>query len=688
MVIRPTTDITNNPTPADTDEVYSSEPSQVWSDTIEDAQVCGDDPWELPVGDPVYLGEPGIDGVDGAIGLTGPAGPIGPVGPTGLDGVIDPNNPPPEWEITNGQTFAGSSFLLTGQYFGPSNGGNMLPSNCIPFQSSDGFGFDTGIGVPWDYTIKAIAIGQDRLLGFAAEFSIGIEIDGVLVWRDDSSFSIGSHVRGSNYVKNLSILVPAESIVRVVFGGGNNPNLTVSFSLSCVAEAGGGACHFKMHQYTWSASNYTMLSLGDRNSYGKEGFIAPFDMEVKSVFIEMDGKPNTNGYMKLYAYSGSTNDINDPGTVYDLSASQTQKIYINRVIRAGEGLRIGIKGDDINGMFTGGGVATFVFDCLPLFDSGGPSSDVFFFTTGDADPASDLGIMSQTFTVPRDGTIASATLTYSTILGTGRYVTMSINGGSAVTIATIEDNITQLGTQVNNIAVVAGDVLTFLCYGGTSGDDYCLAIQMGETGTEVPLSVNNYVPSFYMGNVPTQTRAGCSVFLVDGAKGSGTKGTMAYFDGFNWIAYDSGLPVKSYIDQAHMWRILIVSGGNGAYFGIGDIQMMDTVGGADLTGSGTASSSTERGANTADLAFNGVTTNFWSGNTDDALLEWVAYDFGEPVALAELKMTSRDDVLNYDQMIRDFDLEYSTDGGITWLPSRKFRQVNQYTQNETKTFTL
>lgn len=139
------------------------------------------------------------------------------------------------------------------------------------------------------------------------------------------------------------------------------------------------------------------------------------------------------------------------------------------------------------------------------------------------------------------------------------------------------------------------------------------------------------------------------------------------------------------------WRFASLTGGNDGnagsigYLGIAEIEMHTSVGGADVTGSGTASASSYRAGLEPYRAFDNNVTTKWSSN-GQIVGDWLAYDFGVGVAyeIVEVKMTARNDGFQ-NQMMLDFVVEFSDDG-TNWTPYWAVLGQSAYSSGETRTF--
>lgn len=120
-----------------------------------------------------------------------------------------------------------------------------------------------------------------------------------------------------------------------------------------------------------------------------------------------------------------------------------------------------------------------------------------------------------------------------------------------------------------------------------------------------------------------------------------------------------------------------------------EMEMRATSGGADQTGSGTATARTTFGSipgtNDPSKAFDNNTATLWSGNADVAQCGWLAYDFGSGVTktIQEIMFTARND-LSFTQSPTAGWIE-SGDDGINWISRWTFSGLS-WTQGSSNTF--
>lgn len=135
------------------------------------------------------------------------------------------------------------------------------------------------------------------------------------------------------------------------------------------------------------------------------------------------------------------------------------------------------------------------------------------------------------------------------------------------------------------------------------------------------------------------------------------------------------------------WRIYVTSILSGSYVSIVEAEMRLTSGGADQTGSGTASASstyTTEGATPAKAFDNVLTYPGWTNNAD--LPCWLAYDFGAGITkeITEVTILNRNDSW-WNQAPVAFEVQYSDDGAA-WTTSWSVPNAGFTSTGQTKTF--
>lgn len=112
------------------------------------------------------------------------------------------------------------------------------------------------------------------------------------------------------------------------------------------------------------------------------------------------------------------------------------------------------------------------------------------------------------------------------------------------------------------------------------------------------------------------------------------------------------------------WRVYIEKVAGNSQAAAYEIQLRETVGGADVTGSGTASADTVSGVAVAAQAFDDNTSTAWVSVAATNVPHWIAYDFGTGNEKEIIEVTWH----SYTSSTRSpltGRLEYSDDG-TTW----------------------
>jgi hypothetical protein len=119
-----------------------------------------------------------------------------------------------------------------------------------------------------------------------------------------------------------------------------------------------------------------------------------------------------------------------------------------------------------------------------------------------------------------------------------------------------------------------------------------------------------------------------------------------------------------------------------------EIELRSTVGGADATGSGTASGSPDtRPAFPASNAFDNNSGTLWHGDMSSQLNDtyWLKYDFGTSTEVAQIAITARSDAPS---QCPGAWLIQSSDDDSMWTGRGLFIISSAWTSGETKTYTL
>lgn len=142
--------------------------------------------------------------------------------------------------------------------------------------------------------------------------------------------------------------------------------------------------------------------------------------------------------------------------------------------------------------------------------------------------------------------------------------------------------------------------------------------------------------------------------------------------------------------SARYWRVRITKTRTAdAFFAnLAEIQLRATVSGADQTGSGTASSSSNHDASTnAAKAFDDNASTFWSSAGGGVSPQWIQYDFGTSTEVKELYLQAGNSAARADRAPEDFSVQYSDDGS-TWTTLDTFTGEAAWSSGESRTYTL
>lgn len=115
-----------------------------------------------------------------------------------------------------------------------------------------------------------------------------------------------------------------------------------------------------------------------------------------------------------------------------------------------------------------------------------------------------------------------------------------------------------------------------------------------------------------------------------------------------WVVGTSKTFTKPSAAAHRYWRIRPFKAFNGGTsgFGIAEVEMKETVGGSDATGSGTASARTTFSGTSAANAFDNSSSTIYSHNTTAFESDWLQYDFGSGVTktIVEVTLLPRNDI--------------------------------------------
>jgi hypothetical protein len=128
------------------------------------------------------------------------------------------------------------------------------------------------------------------------------------------------------------------------------------------------------------------------------------------------------------------------------------------------------------------------------------------------------------------------------------------------------------------------------------------------------------------------------------------------------------------------WGIKINSS-NSTVTGVAELELRGSIGGADLTGSGTAGASNYDGTDTPAKAFDNSTGTLWrSQQTAFPMILW--YDFGTPVDIREIAITAPSTAV---WAPVSFSLVFSDDG-VTWTDVYSFPSQSGWGATEQRVF--
>jgi hypothetical protein len=118
-----------------------------------------------------------------------------------------------------------------------------------------------------------------------------------------------------------------------------------------------------------------------------------------------------------------------------------------------------------------------------------------------------------------------------------------------------------------------------------------------------------------------------------------------------------------------------------------EIEFRGSTGGADLTGSGTAISSSEySGSYLDDYAFDDNSGTQWIANTNR--LSYIGYDFGSGNDVDVVEISYTNGSIGEYTRLNQFDLQYSDDG-TTWVTKAHFRDITAFTGlSQTKVYNV
>lgn len=140
--------------------------------------------------------------------------------------------------------------------------------------------------------------------------------------------------------------------------------------------------------------------------------------------------------------------------------------------------------------------------------------------------------------------------------------------------------------------------------------------------------------------------------------------------------------------SARYWRILISETRTTPNFfaSIAEIEMRATAGGADQAGSGTAYASSET-TSTASQAFDNNPATWWTSDSNESAPQWIAYDFGSAVSVAQITIQAVNNVTAAARSPRSFEVQYSDDGA-DWDTAASFTNEPEWAVSEVRAFSV
>jgi hypothetical protein len=135
------------------------------------------------------------------------------------------------------------------------------------------------------------------------------------------------------------------------------------------------------------------------------------------------------------------------------------------------------------------------------------------------------------------------------------------------------------------------------------------------------------------------------------------------------------------------WRVLCLENENTTYYGIGELEFRNTVGGSDIATEGNAIAGSERASFPKENAFDGVTggTNSWSTEKANGADCWIGQNFGTDEEILEIMIKARG--ANPGQAPREFKVQGSVDG-VTWYDKLSVTGEPNWSSNEERTFEI
>lgn len=185
--------------------------------------------------------------------------------------------------------------------------------------------------------------------------------------------------------------------------------------------------------------------------------------------------------------------------------------------------------------------------------------------------------------------------------------------------------------------------------------------------------------------------------LVVGADGQVLTANAAAGNGIDWQAGGGGGGSLSGLSDTTIsiqssgarryWRFFITANGESTLLGISEIQFRESTSGADVTGSGIASASSENSTNYASNAFDDNTSTRWYSDFSPLTFpQWIQYDFGAGNEKTIVEYTIYQNLGDVTRAPKDWILQYSDDA-LLWFDA-DVRTGETLLDPGTKTFTV
>ena len=388
-------------------------------------------------------GPRGIPGI-GIQGIQGPPGPAGGV-------ASDP----------------GSSFILYAQKYAPGTSGHLT------IGENDGDP-DAVFVAPIGFTMDCLTFAVSDIDGLDNQMTIQVYVNGSLAHGSVIAAGAGRTTVTDDLI---DVTVAAGDTVNLKYTAtGTNNAMTVTTAIHCTSGRGGGFFDLRYEQAQWSTGGFWM-SMGDRNSYGREGMPAPMAYQLDTVTIDFDRAPDvTGGVLEVHI-----DEVVVATAVLNTDLSQTT---VSFGLDVSKGDRIGFKVtgdlDSVGGTLN----ARMLASCFDATGDGGVSQHLIVGTNVDMDNGLPYGNLGA-FVVPQACTMTAAGLAfYTSVVGTDHVLSYSLNGGASTPIVTLPIGSQSTHATGLSVALVAGDVIEFTSTGGINGTTgtASVVLEYGATG--------------------------------------------------------------------------------------------------------------------------------------------------------------------------------------------------------------